>query len=137
MPVTIYGAATWYNTCNAQSSGTPNGACGTCYRDVPGVAYPNLLNHGTDWAYACGLPMPRIACGTVLTIVNDDCSVGASITAPVVDKGPNLPRLGCPDKDFHCSLTRAPLIIDLTEKAFTDLGGQLPWGIMGLHIIIP
>jgi len=133
----IYGSASWYQTCNESSSGTPNGACGTCYRDRPGLAYPNLLNHGTDWAGYCGYSIPRLACGTVLTITNNDCNTN-SRAIPIVDKGPNLISLDCREDWLHCqTTTRAFRLIDLTRQSFLDLGGQLTWGTMGVQIVTP
>lgn len=134
---TFWGVTSWYQTCNLSSSGTPNGACGTCYRDRPGVAYPHLANHGTDWALLCGLDMiPQLSCGTNITVTDQDCSTN-SITIPVVDKGPNLPALDCPDNNYHCSLTRSPRVIDLTRQSFIDIGADPTWGLLGIKVDTP
>lgn len=127
-----YGSASWYTTCNLSTSGPPNGACATCYRDLGGIAYPSLQGFPGNYASSCTY-MPPVSCGTYLGLTNLCTPYG--VASEVVDHGPGAACTLDPDEclpnvwDYR--------LIDLTPYTFQNAGGSLWRGLTILEIGIP
>jgi hypothetical protein len=113
-----YGTLSHFDSCPTSGSGA--GACGTCFSNQGGLAYPNLSGHvPPNYAYSCthqfsgGLPLK--SCGSYLNIT-PDC--GSATLAPIVDHGPGA---ACHLDPLLCHSTRVGYgyrLLDATPTTF-------------------
>ena len=140
MPI-FTGTASFFNNC--PTSGPGGGACGTCYSNNGGVAYPHVTGFPTDYSYACAPEpppnnggLPALACGYYLPI--SSCTVSSLLT-PIVDHGPGaactidqIPSPNCDGQANYCYR-----ILDLTPITFSDLGGDPLQGLVLVAFTTP
>ncbi len=125
------GTATYFNNCPAASGGGHGaGACGTCFRDEGGIAYPNVTGHPPDYSSSCTSYYGGITpepCGQYLNLVNY-CVYGEDVAAPIVDHGPGA---ACTLDTISYACTGANYayrLLDLTPLTYSDIGGDLQAG---------
>lgn len=131
--------ATFYTGCAVQGT-RGNGACGTCYRDRLGVAYPSLNGFPGDYSAQCSEPpIRKLSCGDIL-LLRRACPYDAnmSVSVPIVDHGPGA---AC-HLDVACGITTpAPSyyqrILDLTPVAFAAVGGSPTRGYIEVNVAYP
>ncbi len=127
-----YGTATFFDSC--PQSGKGGGACGICFSNEAGIAYPYVTGHLPDCAKSCTVPhgfeLPELACGAYVSIQNL-CSTGGYIEFPIVDHGPGaactLDMLPC-DWNSDKNPQAGYRLLDLTPVTFQDLGGKVGAG---------
>ena len=132
-----YGPASWYNLC--PTSGSGGGACGTCFSNRSGMAYPNVSGHGPDYSYNNGCTVAdggitQESCGTNLTVygVPQSSCVQKKLSVPIVDHGPGA---ACHSDHISCPYYYSYRLIDLTAYSFTAFGGPLSYGIMYVEFL--
>lgn len=116
MPRVFRGTATWYDH--------PG--------DVRGAAYPALDPRGNGGGCGTGpaATLPYLSVGSEVHVRNE-CT-GQSAPVPIVECGCLAARF-C-DRCVHCGTSPRGRIVELTRRAFVDLGGDLDAGCFNVTI---
>ena len=127
------GTATFFNNCDASH----RGACGTCYSDQGGVAYPHLVGFPGDYSAGCvaGGGMVALHCGDYITLGNFCSGQVPYLFAPIVDHGPGA---AC-TLDTLCGIPTSfgYRLLDLTPVTYANIGGDPLAGHVAVNIATP